>query len=187
MERKQLFTITVTNKHGSTPDEDRNYGETSGEYANKPGDDSGDKKAVTFGFSAKKVSLAKETKELTFETKEEALAAFYELLANKGVRPQSTWVSLQSKLRRDPRYTALKSEAERKRAFAKYKTDLILPGNEALILAEKSRLKRIRVNFKMYLREILRLNRLEEILTIYGKYQNQIRIKNERRRQDQRG
>ena len=44
----------------------------------------------------------------------------------------------------------LKSEGDRRRAFSKYQTDLIFAsGNEALILADKSRLKQIRVNFKM--------------------------------------
>merc|ERR1712228_366610 len=130
--------------------------------------ENGDKKSVTFNICANKAASNQDSKALTFETKEDAVAAFYELLANKGVRTRSTWTSIQCELRRDPRYCALKTEQERKNAFGKYKTDLIFAsGNPALISAEKARLKQVRVTFKNYLREVLHLNRWDYIVETY--------------------
>jgi len=149
--QKQLYTITAQNVHGSA---------TFNMEAVIPSSNFNEKqkqqkqKQIKFGFKDKKDLKIKNN--VRFETAEEQKNAFYELLANKGVRPQSTWSSIQRKIKSDPRYNAFDTEQERKSAFREYKTDLILSsGNNQQIMAEKKRLISEQSNFKNYLREIL--------------------------------
>ena len=178
--KKQQFTITATNEVGSTAVKIEIVIKPSESSAHLQSVQDGEEgKTVTFGFNAQSARSKQRNKgqkpqclimeKVEYQTKEEALAAFEELLANKGVRPQSTWNSIQLKLRRDSRFFALDTEMERKRAFSRYKRDLIFAsGDIVLITAEKERLKGIRSDFKQYLRDILTLERLDHIFVSYG-------------------
>lgn len=113
------------------------------------------------GFSFNKSNIKKIKKvhkidenEIKYNTKEEREAAFFALLANKGVTVKTNWDPIFiSSILNDLRFNAFNTNLERKIAFKKYKKELInSSGNKELIEFEKQKEKKLIENFKLLLK-----------------------------------